>query len=89
LLAEDDPELKALQLHEEEWTYVHYFAVLLRPFFYWTELLSKTSGVTINLPLVAYNNLFSHIVPVLQRKIDRWKRNLATFLISARAQLLA
>jgi hypothetical protein len=90
LLLEVNSDVADLQLDEEEWSQVRYLTVLLRPFFYWTEVLSKTSGATIHLAWEAYNELFDHLEryqPVLRAKSTPWKKHLAEILLDVRAKL--
>ncbi len=53
--------LVQLKLEQLEWEHVKYLIILLKPYYTWTEALSKTSGVTIHKAWTCYNALFDHL----------------------------
>ncbi len=66
--------------------------MLLRPFFGWTEILSKTTTVSVNRAWSAYTSLFEHLVLMeskLLRKTAAWKRHLADSVVAAHWKLAA
>jgi hypothetical protein len=54
----DDDGFQSLQLIEQDWTHILYLVVLLQPYYMWTDALSKSNRVTINLCWLAFNDIF-------------------------------
>lgn len=77
------------KLSEEEWRQVEYL-LLTKPFFDFTNMLSKTRDVTIHHIFSIYNNLFNYLdlaKKKLQRKSAPWKKKMLSALTAADAKL--
>jgi len=49
------------KLDEEEWRQVEYLLLITKPFFDFTNVLSKTRDVTVQHVFSIYNKLFNHL----------------------------
>jgi hypothetical protein len=69
---------------------VEYLLLLTKPFFDFTNVLSKTRDVTIQHIFSIYNKLFNHLDRAkerLERKSVPWKRSILTAIQAANAKL--
>jgi hypothetical protein len=85
-----DFQLRGLQLSLDDWNQIRYLIVILRPFFKWTEGLSKASTPIISKAWATYTSLFRHLETLestLQRKQTAWKSQLAVAVTAAHRKL--
>lgn len=78
------------KLNPEEWRQVEYLLLLTKPFFDFTNVLSKTRDVTIQHIFSIYNKLFNHLDQAetrLKRKAVPWKKNILTAIQAANTKL--
>ncbi len=61
LYGRSDSKILELELSENEWLQVKYLVAVLFPFFVWTEVLSKSSSITVNIAWMIYNGLLAHL----------------------------
>lgn len=87
------PEIAGLAIQEEEWEQIEALMHLLKPYYTWTEALSKTTGVAVNYAWSCYHALHNHLDEVKTNlSTDRvlfqgWRRELAGAVEAARAKL--
>jgi hypothetical protein len=85
-------DLEDVQVSAHAWEQIRYLVVLLRPFFGWTEILLKTTTVSVNRAWSAYTSLFEHLELMeskLLRKTATWKRHLADSVVAPHQKLAA
>ncbi len=85
-------DLEDVLLNDAAWDHVRYLIVLLRPYFVWTEVTSRTTAVLVNKAWTAYTSVFQHLEQAeakLLRKTTLWKYNLADSVVAARQKLAA
>jgi hypothetical protein len=78
------------KLDQEEWRQVEYLLLITKPFFDFTNVLSKTRDVTVHHVFSIYNRLFTHLEDTekkLKRKAIPWKRRILQALRAAKAKL--
>ena len=78
------------KLNAEEWRQVEYLLLLTKPFFDFTNVLSKTRDVTIQHIFGIYNKLFNHLDRAeekLKRKSVPWKKSMLQALQAASEKL--
>ncbi len=82
----------AVQLGRAACDQVRYLMVLLRPFYIWTEITSKTTAVSVNKAWTAYTGLFEHLELAESKLICKtvsWKYTLADSVVAAHQKLAA
>jgi ribosomal protein S15P/S13E len=80
------------KLDQEEWRQIEYLLLITKPFFEYTNILSKTKDVTVHSIFSIYNGLFNHLEASekqLQRKAVPWKKRMLKALQAARRKLSA
>lgn len=78
------------KLDQAEWRQVEYLLFLTKPFFEFTNVLSKTRDVTVHHVFSIYNRLFNHLDDAeskLKRKTVPWKRRMLQALGAAKKKL--
>lgn len=78
------------KLDEEEWRQVEYLLLITKPFFDFTNVLSKTKDITVQHVFSIYNKLFNHLDAVerkLKRKTVPWKKGMLQALQAAKKKL--
>jgi hypothetical protein len=78
------------KLDQEEWRQVEYLLLLTKPFFDFTNVLSKTRDVTVHHVISIYNRLFNHLDDAeskLKRKAVPWKKRMLHALGAAKEKL--
>jgi hypothetical protein len=78
------------ELDQEEWRQVEYLLLLTKPFFDFTNVLSKTRDVTVHHVFSIYNRLFNHLDDAeskLKQKAVPWKRTMLQALSTAKNKL--
>lgn len=78
------------KLDQEEWRQVEYLLLLTKPFFDFTNVLSKTRDVTVHHVISIYNRLFNHLDDAeskLKRKAVPWKKRMLQALGAAKEKL--
>lgn len=78
------------KLGQEEWRQVEYLLLITKPFFDFTNVLSKTRDVTVHNIFSIYNRLFSHLDNTekeLKRKGVPWKKRMLWALQVAKKKL--
>jgi hypothetical protein len=78
------------KLDQEEWRQVEYLLLITKPFFDFTNVLSKTRDVTVHHVFSIYNRLFSHLDDAekkLKRKAVPWKKRMLQALRAAKKKL--
>jgi hypothetical protein len=58
------------KLDQEEWRQIEYLLLITKPFFDYTNILSKTKDVTVHLIFSIYNCLFNYL-EALQKQLRR------------------
>ena len=74
-----------LRIGSIEWNQLRYMVCIAQPFALWTDILSSTSGATIQTAFAAYECLFNHLEDTktkFQRKKKGWKVSLITAIDS-------
>jgi glutamine synthetase type III len=67
------------KLDQEEWRQIEYLLLITKPFFDFTNVLSKTRDVTVHHVFSIYNRLFNHLDDAekkLKRKGVPWKKRM-------------
>ncbi len=85
-----DSALKNVRILSEEWQQVQYLIVLLRPFFEWTDCLSRSSRPIIGKAWATYTSLFKHLEDhdkLLRQKSEPWNVGLADSVSAAHRKL--
>jgi hypothetical protein len=78
------------KLDQEEWCQVEYLLLLTKPFFDFTNVLSKTRDVTVHHVFSIYNRLFNHLDDAeskLKQKTVPWKKRMLQALGAAKNKL--
>jgi hypothetical protein len=78
------------KLDQEEWRQVEYLLLIMKPFFDFTNVLSKTRDVTVHHVFSIYNKLFNHLDDAekkLKRKAVPWKKRMLQALRAAKKKL--
>lgn len=78
------------KLDQEEWRQVEYLLLITKPFFDFTNVLSKTRDATVHHVFSIYNSLFSHLENAekkLKCKAIPWKKRMLQALRAAKAKL--
>lgn len=78
------------KLDEEEWRQVEYLLLTTKPFFDFTNVLSKTRDITVQHVFSIYNKLFNHLDATerkLKRKAVPWKKRMLQALRAAKKKL--
>jgi hypothetical protein len=78
------------KLDQEEWRQIEYLLLITKPFFDYTNILSKTKDVTVHLIFSIYNCLFNHLEALqkqLRRKAVPWKKRMLKALKAAHQKL--
>jgi hypothetical protein len=78
------------KLDQEEWRQVEYLLLITKPFFDFTNVLSKTRDVTVHHVFSIYNRLFTHLEDAekkLKGKGVPWKKRMLQALRAAKAKL--
>lgn len=78
------------KLDVEEWRQIEYLLLLTKPFFDFTNVLSKTRDVTVHHVFSIYNRLFNHLDDAekkLKRKGVPWKKRMLQALAAAKTKL--
>jgi hypothetical protein len=78
------------ELDQEDWRQVEYLLLLTKPFFDFTNVLSKTRDVTVHHVFSIYNRLFNHLDDAeskLKRKAVPWKKRMLQALGAAKRKL--
>jgi hypothetical protein len=78
------------KLDQEEWRQVEYLLLITKPFFDFTNVLSKTRDVTVHNIFSIYNRLFNHLDTTekkLKRKGVPWKKRMLQALRAAKKKL--
>lgn len=78
------------KLDQEEWRQVEYLLLITKPFFDFTNVLSKTRDVTVHHVFSIYNRLFTHLEDAekkLKRKAVPWKKRMLQALRAAKEKL--
>jgi len=75
---------------QDEWIIVKYVMEVLRPFRYWTLLMSKLHTVTLHHVITVYNDMFDHmdgVMRALAEETTTWKEDLFFAVKFARQKL--
>jgi ribosomal protein S15P/S13E len=78
------------KLDQEEWRQVEYLLLITKPFFDFTNVLSKTRDVIVHNVFSIYNRLFNHLDSAekkLKRKGVPWKKRMLQALRAAKKKL--
>lgn len=78
------------KLNQEEWRQIEYLLLITKPFFEYTNILSKTKDITVHSIFSIYNGLFNHLEASekqLQSKAVPWKKRMLKALQAARRKL--
>ena len=78
------------KLDQEEWRQIEYLLLITKPFFDFTNVLSKTRDVTVHHVFSIYNRLFNHLDDAekkLKRKGVPWKKRMLQALAAAKEKL--
>jgi hypothetical protein len=78
------------KLDQEEWRQIEYLLLIMKPFFDYTNILSKTRDITVHLIFSIYNNLFDHLEDSqkqLKCKAVPWKMGILKALKAANRKL--
>ena len=78
------------KLDQEGWRQVEYLLLIMKPFFDFTNVLSKTRDVTVHHVFSIYNKLFNHLDDAekkLKRKAVPWKKRMLQALRAAKKKL--
>jgi hypothetical protein len=78
------------KLNKEEWRQVEYLLLVTKPFFDFTNVLSKTRDCTVHHIFSIYNRLFTHLEEAekkLRYKRVRWKKSMLQALQLAQKKL--
>ncbi|KAJ5764738.1 hypothetical protein N7520_004297 [Penicillium odoratum] len=85
-----DHQYLHFKLDQEEWRQIEYLLLLTKPFFDFTNMLSKTKDVTTHNIYSIYNKLFSHLDEAeskLKNKGVVWKKHMLEALQTAKRKL--